>query len=125
MKKKKKSDNTEQIVEAVIEGIQEKKGRNILSLNLTGIENSVGDYFIICDGDSSTQVEAIADSVEEVVRKKLNEKVWHKEGAENAHWLLMDYATVIVHIFQKQFREYYNLENLWADAQVKIIESRY
>jgi ribosome-associated protein len=125
MKRKKKSDNTEQIVEAVIEGIQEKKGKNILSLNLTEIENSVGDYFIICDGDSSTQVEAIADSVEEVVKNKVNEKAWHKEGRENAQWLLMDYATVIVHIFQKQYRDYYNLENLWADAQVKVIESRY
>jgi ribosome-associated protein len=123
MAKKRNIDNTELIVDAVIEGIQEKKGNNIISLNLKEIPNSICDYFIICDASSSTQAEAIADSIEEFVIKKVNEKVHQIEGAENAQWILMDYFTVVVHIFQKKFREFYNLENLWADAKIQQINN--
>ncbi len=123
MTRKRIDDNTELIVDAVIEGMQEKKGENIVVLNLKDIQNSICDYFIICHGTSNTQVEAIADSVEEIVRNKVNEKVSQKEGLENAQWILLDYFTVIVHVFQKEYRDFYNLENLWADAKISFIKS--
>ncbi len=110
--------NTKEIVSAAIEGILKKKGKDPISLNLTKIENSVCKYFIICHGDSNTQVEALADSVIETVREETGEKVWHKEGLNNATWVLLDYSDVVVHIFQKEYRDLYNLEELWADAKL-------
>lgn len=109
---------TKELVEASIEGIFKKKGLNVVSLDLTKIENSVCKYFIICHGDSDRQVEAIADSVMETVKEETGEKVWHKEGLETATWVLLDYADVVVHIFQKEYRDLYKLEELWADAKV-------
>jgi ribosome-associated protein len=115
--KSKLKTNTKEIVNAAIEGILKKKGKNPVSLNLTEIENSVCKYFIICHGDSNTQVEALADSVIETVREQTGEKVWHKEGLNNATWVLLDYSDVVVHIFQKEYRDLYKLEELWADAK--------
>jgi len=122
MARKKIIDNTEQIVEAVIQGIQEKKGTSTVVLNMKEIHNSLWDYFIICDASSSTQAEAIADSVREFVKKQTTENVYQKEGFENAQWILLDYVSVVVHIFQRQYREFYNLENLWADAKTTLIK---
>ncbi|HAF27575.1 MAG TPA: ribosome silencing factor [Bacteroidales bacterium] len=118
---KKKSDlktNTKEIVSAAIEGILKIKGKDPVSLDLTEIENAVCKYFIICHGDSNTQVDALANSVIETVREETGEKVWHKEGLNNATWVLLDYSDVVVHIFQKEYRDFYKLEELWADAKI-------
>lgn len=112
------------LAEAAIRGIQEVKGKDIVCLDLRKIHNSVCDFFIICHGDSSTQANAIADSVEKETWKALQETPWHKEGTNNAEWILLDYGDVVVHIFHKSKREHYNLENLWADAPVYEVEEQ-
>jgi ribosome-associated protein len=118
-------ENTGLLVDTIIKGIQEKKGHEIVVLDLTDIPNSICDYFVICHGDSNTQVEAIADSVEDETIKSLKEKPWHREGMENAEWVLLDYISVVVHVFYKQTREFYGLENLWADAKTIKYEDVY
>ena len=122
MPRKKKSES-EKLAEIIVNGIQEKKGKQIVSLNLSEIPNSVCNYFVICHGISKVQVESIAESVEETARKKLNAKLWHKEGFENAEWILLDFVDVVVHIFQENTRTFYKLENLWADAELKEFKS--
>jgi len=117
-RKSKTKSNTKEIVRAAVEGILKKKGNDLVSLDLTEIENSVCKYFVICHGDSNTQVSALADSVLETVREETGEKVWHKEGLNNATWVLLDYSDVVVHIFQKEYRDFYKLEELWADAKL-------
>jgi len=107
---------TEELLEKIIKGIQDKKGKEILTLNISKIENSICDYFVICHGTSSTHVDAIIDSIEQKVKKELNEKPYHKEGLDNLTWVLIDYASIIIHVFQKDYRDFYNLEDLWADA---------
>jgi ribosome-associated protein len=119
---RKKQDASDLLTKEIVKGIQEKKGKNILSMNLKKIPNAVCDYFVLCSGTSNTQVEAIADSVEEIVRKALGDKPWHKEGFENAEWILLDYVNVVVHIFQDHSRMFYNLEKLWDDAEIKKFE---
>ena len=108
---------SKQLVDAVVEGIQEKKGVNITVLDLTSIENTISDYFVICDGDSNVHVDTIADSVDEYVRKTVGDKPLHVEGRDNAEWILSDYMNVVVHLFQRKVREFYNLEGLWADGE--------
>lgn len=108
----------EKLVDAAVEGILEVKGRNISILDLRKIHNRVCDYYIICQADSNTQVNAIAGSVEEIVKKRVGDKPYHTEGFQNSEWILVDYVTVVVHIFQTQIRNFYNLESLWADAEV-------
>lgn len=112
---------TELLTDAIVEGILEVKGRNISVLNLKDIYNRVCDYFIICQADSNTQVNAIAGSVEEMVKKITGERPYRKEGFENSEWILVDYVTVVVHIFQTEVRNFYNLESLWADAEITEI----
>lgn len=112
-------------VDLIIEGIKEKKGKEIVSIDISKLENSVCSYFIICHGDSNTQVSAIANWVEKVVEDELDEKVWKKQGFENAQWILLDYVDVVVHIFQKETRDFYNLENLWADGRIEKFENEY
>jgi ribosome-associated protein len=104
------------LTQQVVAGILEKKGQNIKVLDLRNIENAVCDYFIICEGNSNTQVDAIADSVEGTVKKNLNQRPYRSEGWENALWILIDYVNVVVHVFEKETRYFYNLESLWADA---------
>lgn len=115
-------NNTESLVRAAIEGLQEKKAVDIVTVNLTNIDNTFCKYFIICNGTSNTHVDALADSVIELVRKKCNDKPIHVEGLQTSQWVLVDYADVIVHVFQKEFRDLYQLEDLWADAIIKRIE---
>lgn len=115
----------EALVDNIIEGIKDKKGKEIVYIDLSSLENSICRYFIICHGDSNTQVSAIAQWVEKVMEDKLNEKVWRKQGLENSHWVLLDYIDVVVHIFQKEFRDFYNLEGLWADGSVNLVEKEY
>jgi len=109
------------LVDAAVEGILEVKGKNISILDLKKIHNRVCDYYIICQADSSTQVNAIAGSVEVMVKKRVSERPYHTEGFQNSEWILVDYVTVVVHVFQSHIREFYNLEALWADADVTKI----
>ena len=110
---------TEILVAKIVEALQDKKGRKIITMNLTGIQGSICQYFVICEGGSPTQVSALSDSVWDKVSDDLKEKPLGAVGMKESQWIAMDYGTVIVHIFLPELRSYYNLENLWADAEVK------
>lgn len=112
------------LIETIVNAIQDTKGEDIKILDLTHIENAVADHFIICSANSNTQVSAIAGNVEKKVRNELKDRPWHVEGEENAMWVLVDYVSVVVHIFQKHIREYYDIEDLWSDAKVTVIEDQ-
>jgi ribosome-associated protein len=114
--------SSQELSESVVRGIQEVKGHEILSIDLKNIHNAVCDYFVICHGTSDRQVEALARSVQKTVREETNEDPMHKEGTDNAEWILIDYFNVVVHIFTEEARSFYNIEKLWADADVKEIE---
>ena len=118
----KKKTDSEKLAEKAVKGIQAKKGKNILSLDLRKIDNAVADFFIICHGSSRTQVEAICYGILETVDKELDMDPWHKEGMENAEWILLDYVDVVIHIFESSKRDFYKLESLWADADIKAIK---
>jgi len=122
MHKKVKETETEQLIAAIVEGIQRKKGIDIVKIDLTKINHTECKYFIICHGNSNTQVDAISHSVEDTVIEFLNEKAWHTDGYQNSIWVLLDYADIMVHIFQRDARSFYDLENLWADAQIELIK---
>lgn len=115
-------DEGRKLAESVVNGILEKKGQNLRWLDLRNIENAVCDYFIICEGTSRTQVEAIADSVETTVKKETGQRPYRSEGWENALWILIDYVNVVVHVFEPETRHFYNLESLWADAEEIPVE---
>jgi len=121
----KKIANTDLLITEIIKGIEDVKGEHITIIDLREIENTVSDYFIICDGNSNTQVNAISGSIQKNVGKKLKEKPWHVEGENNAEWILIDYVNVVVHVFQKQTRDFYNLEGLWGDAKITTIQNAY
>lgn len=112
---------TNDLLSSVIEGMKERKAKNITVLNLAGIENRVTDYFVICDADSNTHVNSIADSVEETVEKFTKERAYHTEGHQNGEWILIDYINVVAHVFLRDMREHYNLEGLWGDAEITNI----
>lgn len=109
-------EQTSQLVEIITKGIQEKKGTGIVVANLQGIEGTTWSYFVICQGNSPAQVEAITDSVSDFARKELDEKPSRVAGLENAQWVAMDYGDVLVHVFLPDVRMYYDLEHLWDDA---------
>ena len=115
-------EQTEKLVQTIINGIEEKKGSDIVVADLQGIEGTICRYFIICQGNSPTQVEAIAESVGDMCREQLREKPAHVVGLDNALWVAMDYGDVLVHIFVPDVRQYYDLEHLWADARITRIE---
>lgn len=115
-------NTTENLVKTIIEGLQENKGTNIVKIDLREIDSSVCKYFILCTGTSNTHSTALASTVEDYVYENLKEKVWRKEGINNAEWILIDYADVVVHIFQKESRDFYKLESLWADAKISKIQ---
>jgi ribosome-associated protein len=119
---KKRSDGTEVLVDSVVKGIFEKNGQNVLKVDLRKLENRITDFFVICHGSSKTQVDSISYSVEDTVRKDAGEKPIHVEGLENCFWVLIDYGDVIVHIFQEEYRNFYSLESLWADAHIDRME---
>jgi iojap-like protein len=106
----------EKLTGTIIRAIQDKKGKNIVSLDLSKIDGAICSCFIVCNADSTTQVAAIAAGIEEQGLETLGEKVWRVEGQQNALWIAMDYVDVVVHIFQTELREFYKLEELWADA---------
>jgi ribosome-associated protein len=107
----------EKLVDTIIKGIQEKKGQDITVVDLRGIDGAIASFFVICQGNTPTHVEAITDSVAETARIDAGEKPAHVVGLELAHWVAMDFTDVIVHIFVPDMRSYYNIENLWQDAQ--------
>ena len=119
-----KKINKDELLVNIIKGIEEVKGNDIDILDLRDIENTVCDYFIICNGTSNTQVNAIVNSVQKTVSKELKDKPWHVEGADNAEWVLMDYVDIVVHVFQKHVREFYNIEGLWGDAKITTIPNK-
>lgn len=121
----KNNSSANQLITFIIKGIEEVKGKDIAILDLRTIENTVCDYFIICNGTSNTQVNAIVNSIKKTVQKEIKDRPWHIEGFENAEWVLMDYIDVVVHVFQKQTREFYNIEGLWGDAKVTAIAANY
>lgn len=114
-------DQLVSLVDAVVEGMKERKAKNITVMNLAGIENRVTDYFVVCDADSNIHVNSIADSVEDTVAKLTGEKAYHSEGRQNNEWILVDYINVVAHIFKRETREYYNIEGLWGDADIEHI----
>tara|TARA_B100001109_G_C18864691_1_gene476361 strand:+ start:9312 stop:9689 length:378 start_codon:yes stop_codon:yes gene_type:complete len=125
MTKESKRITSDELSDIIIKGIQEKKGENIRILDLKSVDGAVTDYFIICDANSSTQINAIKDSIEEEVRKTIGEKPWHIEGTTNLEWVLIDYVDVVAHVFNPEKRAFFNLEGLWADAEIKEIEAEY
>ncbi len=115
---KNKSVSTDNLISTIIAGIEEVKGEDIQLLDLREIENTVCQYFIICSGNSNTQVKAIAASIQKLVGKEVQEKAWHVEGEQSAEWILVDYVDVVVHVFQKPIRAHYDIEGLWGDAKI-------
>jgi ribosome-associated protein len=111
----------EQLLDTIVKGIQEKKGQDITIIDLRGIDGAIAQYFVICQGNTPTQVEAITDSIADMAREELREKPAHVVGLELAHWVAMDYTDVMVHIFVPDMRSYYNIENLWQDAKLTEI----
>lgn len=119
--KAKVKNQTDELTELAIKALQEKKGHDIVSLDLRELKTSITDMFIVCHGDSTTQVEALARSAEEIIYKETGENPVYKEGSENAQWILLDYINVVIHIFLREYRDYYGIERLWADAQVRQV----
>ncbi|MFH6604768.1 ribosome silencing factor [Maribacter algicola] len=115
--------STDELIALILQGIEEVKGQQISLLDLRAIENTVCDYFIICNGTSNTHVNAIVGSIQKTVSKAIKDKPWHVEGQDNAEWVLMDYVNVVVHVFQRHIRDYYDIEGLWGDAKVTEFES--
>jgi ribosome-associated protein len=117
MYKKQNNSDSQVLCNAVVEGMQEMKAQDIVVLDLREISGAVADFFVICSGESSTQVEGISSSVMRYTRQELQERAWHTEGKGNSEWVLVDYVSVVAHVFYKNARSFYDLEDLWADAK--------
>ncbi|MGE0076775.1 MAG: ribosome silencing factor [Bacteroidales bacterium] len=118
--KKKKTDSSDELLACIIDAIQEKKGKNLVSLEIGNLPNAVCKYFVICNAESTTQVSAIADNIEDKAIEKLKEKVFRSAGYENSIWVVLDYVDIVVHVFQTEWRKFYKLEDLWADAKATL-----
>jgi ribosome-associated protein len=121
MPKKKKNSDSEKLSKAVVAGMQEKKAQDIVVMDMREIKNAVADFFVLCSGSSDKQLEAIARSIDEEVEKKIKESPWHTEGKNNKEWMILDYISVVAHVFRKDRREFYALEKLWGDAHITEI----
>ena len=119
----KKKSNADELISKIISGVEGVKGIDTSLLDLRDIENTVCSYFIVCSGSSNTHVNAIVSSVQKTVSRELREKPFHTEGLDNSEWVLIDYVNIVVHVFQKHIREYYNIEELWGDAKTTQITS--
>lgn len=108
--------------DVIINGMKEKKAADITIINLKSIKNAVADYFILCTGNSDTQVDAISDAIEEEVYKSMEQNPWHKEGHQNKEWILIDYIDVVAHVFKKDKRGHFALEELWGDAKITNVD---
>ena len=120
-----KKDNASLLIDEIINGIENVKGEEIQVMDLSNIENTPCKFFIICSGNSNTQVMAIVNSILKKVSKKIQEKPLNTEGLEVAEWVLIDYINVVVHVFQRKTREFYNIEELWGDAKSTLVSSNY
>ena len=118
----KKKNNDDSLIYSIIEAIENIKGKEINILDLRELENTVCDYFIVCEGSSNTQVNAIVASIQKHVSKELKDKPWNIEGNDNGEWVLMDYYDIIVHIFQDKTRKFYNIEDFWGDAKLTKVK---
>ncbi|WP_199223384.1 ribosome silencing factor [Brumimicrobium oceani] len=118
-----KEISAEKLCEVIVEGMQDNKAEDIVVIDLREVESAVTDFFVIGSGQSTTQVDGIADAIVRSTRKTLKEKPWHQEGKNSSQWVLLDYVNVVVHIFHKDVREYYELEDLWADGKKREIEN--
>ncbi|MDA9161584.1 ribosome silencing factor [Crocinitomicaceae bacterium] len=116
MIEKKTNSESTQLCEAIVEGMKENKANDIVVLDLRNLESAVCDYFVLCSGDSTTHVDGISNSVTRFVRKSIQEKPWHVEGKTNSDWVLLDYINVVGHVFYKDSRGFYDIEELWSDA---------
>ena len=114
--------DSDTLAEVVVRGMQERKGTDIVVLNLKELKNAVADYFVICSANSDTQLDALARSVEEEVEKLTGQSPWQTEGRTNREWVLLDYVDVVVHVFLRDRRQFYALEELWGDAEITHIE---
>jgi ribosome-associated protein len=112
----------EQIRDFIVRGMQEKKGQDIVVMDLRNVRNAICDYFVLCSGNSDTQIDAISTSIEEEVYKASKQDPWHKEGKMNREWILLDYVDVVAHVFKKDRRSFYDLEQLWGDAEIQLID---
>ncbi|NER18400.1 ribosome silencing factor [Spongiivirga citrea] len=121
----KENVSADELISTIISGIEDVKGHDIDILDLREIENTVCDYFIITNGTSNTQVNAIVNSIQKKVSKVHQNKPWHVEGSDNAEWILIDYVNIVVHVFQKHIREFYDIESLWGDAKTTTIQTNY
>jgi ribosome-associated protein len=121
---KKRSDGAAVLLKNIIEGIFEKQGKNVVKIDLRKLESRIADYFIICHGNSITQVDAICESIEDTVIGKTGEKPIRIEGLDNCFWVLVDYGNVVVHIFLEEYRNFYSLESLWADAEIETVKDK-
>jgi len=117
-------ENNDPLVDFIIDGILDKKGREVIFVDFNDMEYAPCSGFIVCHGDSCIQGKALAGSIERKVKENLGLNVWHKEGENLAQWILLDYGNIIVHIFQKEYRDYYRLEELWGDAVIKTVEEK-
>ena len=116
-------NESEKLLNVISKGIQEVKGNDITILNLSKIETSICKYFVICSGTSNTHVLSISDSIRKFVSKEIKENPWSAEGKETCEWVLLDYIDIVIHIFQESTRDFYKLEDLWADAELKKINN--
>lgn len=119
---RKTKDDASLVTESIVKGLFEKKGQKVAMIDLRKLQNRVCDYFVISHAASSTQVDSLAWSVEDVVRKETGRKPYHVEGKENCMWVLLDYGDILVHIFQEAYRDFYDLEALWADGHITVLE---
>ncbi len=114
---KTKTVSSKILADTIVEGMQENKAKDIVVLDLRKIPNTVTDFFVICSGESSTQIDGITNSVIRHTRTEIQEKPWHQEGKGTTEWVLLDYVSVVAHIFYRSAREHYNIEDLWSDAK--------
>lgn len=122
MAKRRKADPSEKLSQLIVKGMQEKKATHIVVLDLRKVKNAIADFFVIGTGNSDKQLDAIADSIHDEVYKGLKEKAWHTEGKNNKEWMLLDYSSVVAHVFRRDLRSFYSLEKLWGDAEITEFE---
>ncbi|HLT71962.1 MAG TPA: ribosome silencing factor [Cyclobacteriaceae bacterium] len=121
---KKKGPDSVALSRVIVSGMQEKKASDIVILDLRQLKNAIADFFVICSGSSDKQIDAIIDAIDEQVHKELKENPWHIEGKNNKEWMLLDYISVVAHVFRKDRREFYSLEKLWGDAEVTEVDNK-
>lgn len=118
----KKKNDSEKLAQTIVKAIQEKKGSRIKLMDLRKLDAAVTDFFVICHAQSDTQVDAIYRSIDEVVKKELGFDAFHIEGTDYSNWILLDYVDVVAHVFKEEIRDFYKLEDLWADAKSQDFE---